>query len=79
MSGPLRRGRSQQMARIYAVMACLLIVVVAQLVLLLVAVEGFWRGQMPILLVSTFASALGVGAASFLIRYILPGRNHAKP
>jgi hypothetical protein len=67
------RERAQQMSRVYAVMTCLLIVNVAQLVLLMVGVESYWRGQIQVLLASTLASAAALGGAAWLVRYILPG------
>lgn len=76
MNGFSRRQQSQRMARLYAVMTCLLIVVVGQFVLLLVGVESFWRGQTQILLASTLASAVGLAGATWLVRYIIPGGTH---
>jgi hypothetical protein len=70
----LRKRRTQEITRVYAVMTCLLIVVVAQLVLLLVSVEGFARGKRDVLLAATLGSGACFAAASSLIRYILPVR-----
>jgi hypothetical protein len=71
-AGQQRRSRTQQITLIYAVMTCLLILVVAQFVLLLVSVEGFQRGERDVLLPATLASGLCFGAGGWLIRYILP-------
>ena len=62
----------QEITLIYAVMSCLLIVVVAQFVLLLVSVESFLRGERTILIPATLASGVCFAAATWLIRYVLP-------
>jgi len=68
----VRKRKGQEITRIYAVMTCLFIVVVAQFVLLLVSVEGFARGKRDVLLAATLGSAACFAAASWIIRYILP-------
>lgn len=68
----LRRRRVQEITRIYTVMTCLLILVVAQFVLLLVSVETFLRGERESLLPAALASGFCFAAATWLIRYILP-------
>ena len=68
----LRRRRSQEITRIYAVMTCLAIVVVLQLVLLLIGVESFLRGDKESLMPAALASGMCFATASWLIGYILP-------
>jgi hypothetical protein len=67
-------ARAQEMTRIYTVMACLVIVVFAQFVLLLVAVSSAAQGQTGVLLATTAASGLAFAGAAALIRYIVPAR-----
>jgi hypothetical protein len=77
----VRRRKAQEITLIYAVMTCLLIVVVAQFVLLLVSVESFLGGKRDILLPATIASGVCFGGATWLIRYILPlnGKQARRP
>ena len=70
--GQARRRKAQEITLIYAVMTCLLILVVAQFVLLHVSVESFLGGKREILVPAMLASGLCFGTASWLIRYILP-------
>jgi hypothetical protein len=68
-----RRKRSaQEMTRVYAVMTCLVLVVVAQFVLLLVSVECLQRGELGVVIPATLASGLCLAVSGWLIRYILP-------
>jgi hypothetical protein len=67
-----RRRSAQEMTRVYAVMTCLVFVVVAQFVLLLVSVEGLQRGELGIVIPATIASGFCLGISGWLIRYILP-------
>jgi hypothetical protein len=71
-STQVRKRKAQEITLVYAVMTCLLFVVVAQFVLLLVSVEGFARGQRDVLLPATLASGACFAGATWLIRYILP-------
>jgi hypothetical protein len=68
----VRRRKAQEITLIYAVMTCLLIVVVAQFVLLLVSVESFLGGHRDVLFPATLASGACFAGATWLIRYILP-------
>ena len=68
----LRKRRLQEITRVYAVMTCLLIVVVVQFVLLLVSVECLQRGRLDVVIPATLASGLGFVASGWLICYILP-------
>jgi hypothetical protein len=79
-AGQVRRRRAQQITLIYAVMMCLLIVVVAQFVLLMVSVESFLGGKREVLLPATLASGVCFAGATWLIRYVLPlsGRETAR-
>jgi len=78
--GQARRRKTQEITLIYAVMTCLLIVVVAQFVLLLVSVESFLGGKREVLVPATLASGVCFAGATWLIRYILPlsGRNRGR-
>jgi len=62
--------RARQMTLIYAVMLCLMILIVIQFLLLMVAVDGFMGGRGDILLPAAGASGLCFLAACWLIRYI---------
>ncbi len=64
--------KARELTRIHAVMTSLLIVVVAQLVLLLVGVEGFARGERAVLAAATWGSGLCFLGALWLLRYIAP-------
>jgi hypothetical protein len=68
------RERGQEMTRLYAVMACLVLVVASQLVLLLVAALSFARGETGVLWATVVGSAVCFAAAARLVSYILPGR-----
>jgi len=68
----LRRRRVQELTRIYTVMSCLLILLVAQVVLLLVGVEGFLRGEQQRLLAPALASGACFAAAARLMRSLAP-------
>ena len=70
--GQARRRKAQEITLIYAVMTCLLIVVVAQFVLLLVSVESFLGGKRQVLVPATLASGLCFAGATWLTRYIVP-------
>lgn len=67
----LRAQRAQQMTVIYAVMTCLVLLIVIQFLLLMVAVEGFQGGRAGVLIPATAASGVCFAAACWVIRYIL--------
>jgi hypothetical protein len=69
---PTPEARSHEMTRIYTVMACLVIVVFVQFVLLLVAVLSFSQSEKSVLLATTAGSGLAFAGAAALIRYIIP-------
>jgi hypothetical protein len=77
-AGQARRRKAQEITLIYAVMACLLIVVVAQFVLLMVSVESFMSGRRDVLFPSTLASGVCFAGATWLIRYVLPLSGRAR-
>jgi hypothetical protein len=72
VSAPLPRQTTQEMTRLYAVLACLLLIIAVQVVLLLVGVEGFARSETPILIAATLASGLSFAGAARLVRFISP-------
>ncbi|HSD28556.1 MAG TPA: DUF6755 family protein [Vicinamibacteria bacterium] len=70
----VRARRAQEITLVYAVMACLAILVVLQFLLLSVAVEGFLGARPEVLFPSTLASGACFAAACALIRYVVPRR-----
>jgi hypothetical protein len=69
MTHELRPRRGQQVTVLYAVMACLVLLVSLQWVLLTVAVEGFLGNQRDLLWPATLASGACFAAACWLIRH----------
>ena len=65
-------ARGHEMTRLYTVMACLVIVVFAQFVLLLVAVLSFSQSEKGVLMATTVGSGIAFAAAARLVGYILP-------
>ena len=63
--------RAQQMTLIYAVMVCLVILIFLQLLLLVVAVEGFQGAHRDVVIPATIASGLCFAGGCWLIRYVL--------
>ena len=70
--------RAQQVTALYAVMACLALLVGVQWILLSVAVDGFLGARHDVLGASTAASGLCFAAACWVFRW-LPGRGEAGP
>jgi hypothetical protein len=62
--------KSQELTVIYAVMTCLLMLVIVQLALLAVGVESFARGERATLYAATCGSGLAFIAATRIVRYI---------
>jgi hypothetical protein len=77
-SAESRARRAQQMTLVYAVMACLAVVVVLQFLLLGVAVEGYLGGRRGVLLPSTLASGVCLALALRLIRYVGPAQSRER-
>ena len=72
MSARPPRPREQEMTRLHTVLACLVLVVAFQVVLLLVGVESFARRELDILTAAAFGSGLALAGAGWLVRFILP-------
>lgn len=63
-----RRGRDMNV--IYAVMACLLFLLVLQFLMLMVSIEAFLAGRHSIATAGTLASGACFAGACWLIRFI---------
>lgn len=71
--GEARARRAQQVTVLYAVMACLALLVGVQWILLSVAVDGFLGARHDVLGASTVASGLCFAVACWVFRRV-PGR-----
>jgi len=69
-----RKHCAQQMASIYAVMLCVLILLFLQFVMLTAAVEGYFGGERGVILPTAVASGICCGLACKLIGYVLTPR-----
>jgi hypothetical protein len=67
----VRAERGRQMTIIYAVMTCMVIVVFLQLLLLMVAVEGYLGGRSGMILPAAAGSGVCFAGACWLIRPVL--------
>lgn len=62
--------RARELTAIYAVMCCLLFLLVIQFVLLMVGLEGFMAGHERVLLPAAAGSGICFAAACWLIRFV---------
>lgn len=69
-----RAGRERELSVIYAVMACLVLLILVQFLLLMAAVDGYLAGRWPALLPAAAGSALCFCAACALGRCVAPRR-----
>lgn len=66
--------REKSMTLIYAVMACLGVLILLQFLLLMVSLEGFLAGKGEVLLPAATGSGFCFGGACLMIRSLAPRR-----
>lgn len=69
-----KAGREREMSVIYAVMACLVLLILVQFLLLMAAVDGYLAGRWSGLLPAAAGSALCFAASCALVRCVAPRR-----
>ncbi|HXG62941.1 MAG TPA: DUF6755 family protein [Planctomycetota bacterium] len=69
-----RAERAREMSVIYAVMACLVLLILVQFLLLMAAVDGYLAGRWAGLLPAAGGSALCFAASCALVRCVVPRR-----
>jgi hypothetical protein len=72
--GAERARRDREMTIIYAVMTCLLFLLIVQLLMLMVSIEAFMAGRTHVALPGALASGACCAGACWLIRFVTSGR-----
>ena len=68
--GAERARRDGEMTIIYAVMACLLFLLIVQLLMLMVSIDAFVGGRTQVALAGALASGACCAGACWLIRFV---------